>query len=186
MVGQSLFLQVCDHCVHLHHLDRRIFQSSTPGASNVTSTSHESSDTDDELISSGSTRHNHITTDSLIFTNSTLIAQDDSQTELLPNVIVRQLNSREESTNDTTLFESVRDSISSSFTTPRAANFFVGSLGGTTDNTNISAHSVVEDTSSSSTNTTNDERMHSVLTDVEINHGYVSDHETTDLDRTNL
>ena len=32
-------------------------------------------------------------------------------------------------------------------TTPRVANFFVGSIGGTTDNTNVSARSIVEDVS---------------------------------------
>ncbi|CAF4674181.1 unnamed protein product, partial [Rotaria magnacalcarata] len=66
-----------------------------------------------------------------------------------------------------------------------AANFFVGSVGGTTDNTNISARSVIEDGSDIETDDT-DERMHLVSTDIEINHAYVPDDETTNELRTNL
>ena len=161
-------------------LERRFFQSSTPGVSNRVFPSNESSDGDDEITSSTPTRQSHITTDSLVFEHSTLLAPDDSQTELLPNVIIRQPNSPEDSMTNATAYESVRDSLASSFTTPRAANFFVGSLGGATDNTNMSAHSVIEDSD------VHDERMQSVLTDVDSNPGDVSDHQMTDLNQTDV
>jgi len=102
----------------------------------------------------------------------------------LPRVALRQSSTEENDHNNTntTLYGSLRDSPSTSFTTPRAANFFVGSIGGTTDNTNISASSAIEDISDIEI----DERMHSVLTDAGINCGNVPEEETTNILRTNL
>lgn len=83
-------------------------------------------------------------------------------------------------------FASVCDSPSTSFTTPRNANFFVGSLSNATDNTNVSMRSVTEDLTDVEITGDDDERMHSVLTDVEINQAYAPDDVETDVLRTNL
>jgi len=149
--------------------------------------SSETDDGDDESSPPRQTTTNHITTTDLVFDQPRSNSQHYSHPQL-PRVVLRQSSSEENDMNNTittSIYESLHDSLSTSFTTPRAANFFVGSLGGTTDNTNISAHSVIEGVSDVETDDT-DERMHSVLTDVEINHAYVPDEETTDVLRTNL
>lgn len=129
----------------------------------------------------------HITTTDLIFDQPQSNPRRYPPTRL-PRVVLRRSSAEENDTNDTstaTVYESLQDSTSTSFTTPHAANFFVGSLGGTTDNTNISVRSVIEDPSDNDTDD-NDERMHSVLTDVEINPAYVPDDESSDVLHTNV
>jgi hypothetical protein len=69
--------------------------------------------------------------------------------------------------------------------TSRAANFFVESLGGTTDNTNISAHAVIEDVSDIETANDDDERMHSVIIGSE-NPVYVGDEQSINTNQTHL
>lgn len=160
------------------------------GVSNFAYPITETSETDDGDDDDGSspqrqTTINRITTNDLVFDRPESNSQRYSHLPL-PRVILRQSSSEENDINNTTTtYESVHESPSTSFTTPRAANFFVGSLGGTTDNTNISARSVIEDVSDIETDD-NDERMHSVLADVEINPAYVPDEETTDVLRTNV
>lgn len=141
---------------------------------------------DTEVLSTSSPRQirtNHLTTTDLVFDRSTSSSHSYPRTQL-PRVVIRQSSSQEHQMNNTTTFESVQES-PPSFTTPGAANFFVGSLGGTTDNTNVSARSVLEDASDDDSEVT-DERMHSVLTDVGVNSGYMSDQDTTNSDQTNL
>jgi hypothetical protein len=159
------------------------------GVSNFAYPINETSETDDDDDDGSSpqrqTTVNRITTNDLVFDRPESNSQRCSHLPL-PRVILRQSSSEENDINNTTTtYESVHESPSTSFTTPRAANFFVGSLGGTTDNTNISARSVIEGVSDIETDD-NDERMHSVLTDVEINPAYVPDEETTDVLRTNV
>ncbi|CAF0787723.1 unnamed protein product [Adineta ricciae] len=132
---------------------------------------------------------NRITTTDLVFDQSESNFQRHSHPQL-PRIVLRQSSTDERNNNNntnTTLtsYGSFHESPSGSFTTPRAANFFVGSLGGTTDNTNVSARSVIEDVSDVEPDE-DDERMHSVLTDVEINQAYVPDEEKTDVLRTNV
>ncbi len=175
-------------------LERRIINPSGTGISNFTYPINESSETDDDddplsTSSPRQTTRNHLTTTDIIFDQPGSNSQGYSHPQL-PRVILRQSSSEENDINTTTTiitttYESLHDSSSASFTTPRAANFFVGSLGGTTDNTNISVRSVIEDLSDIETDDT-DERMHSALTDVEINHAYVPDEEATDVLRTTL
>ncbi len=173
-------------------LDRRIINPSGNGVSNFTyainESSHTDDDEDDDDASSPPRSTNHITTTDLVFDQSSSNSLRYPHPRL-PRVVIRQSSPQENDNNatttTTTTYGSVPDSLSTSFTTPRAANFFVGSLGGTTDNTNISARSVIEDVSDIETDE-NDERMHSVLTDVEINQGYVPDEEPTEALRTNL
>jgi len=173
-------------------LERRIINPSGTGISNFTYPINESSETDDDdplsTSSPRQTTRNHLTTTDIIFDQPGSNSQGYSHPQL-PRVILRQSSSEENDINTTTTtittYESLHDSSSASFTTPRAANFFVCSLGGTTDNTNISVRSVIEDLSDIETDDT-DERMHSALTDVEINHAYVPDEEVTDVLRTNL
>lgn len=171
--------------------NRRVTNQSDTGVSNYAyppSESSENEDNDDESSQPRSAT-NRITTADLVFDQPRTNNQHHSSSQL-PRIILRQSTVEEndgdesEDNNNTTAttvttYGSVRDSTSVSFTTPRAANFFVGSIGGTTDNTNISAHSVIEDPD-------DDERMHSVLTDVELNPSYVPDDESTDVDHTNL
>ncbi|CAF0723296.1 unnamed protein product [Rotaria sordida] len=179
--------------------ERRILNSTGTGASNSTTAINGSSDTDDDddddddnhdasSLLRQITTTNHITTNDLVFNRPLTNSQSYSNPEL-SHVHLHQSDSEDIDNNTTattiTTYESLHDSLSTSYTTPRAANFFVGSPGGTTDNTNISAHSVIENVSDIETDD-NDERMHSVLTDVEINHAYVSDDETTNVLRTNL
>jgi len=68
----------------------------------------------------------------------------------------------------------------------RANNFFAGSLGGTTDNTNISAHSVVEDVSDIEAIDDDDERMHSVIIGPQENPAYVGDEQSINTNQTHL
>jgi len=160
------------------------------GISNFTYPINQSSSTDDEDDISSLPRQstaNRLTTTDLVFDRSPSNSQRYPHPQL-PRIILRRSTSEENdnvNTTTTTTYGSLHDSSSTSFTTPRAANFFVGSLGGTTDNTNTSARSAIEDISDIETDD-NDERMHSALTDVETNHAYVPDDETTDVLRTNL
>jgi len=173
-------------------IERRIINPSGTGVSNLAYPINESSETDEDNDESSSpprqtTTANRITTTDLVFDGPRSNSPHYSHPQL-PRIILRHSSFEENDNNTTTTtttYESLHDSSSTSFTTPRAANFFVGSLGGTTDNTNISARSVIEDVSDIETDD-NDERMHSVLTDVEINHAYVPDEESTDVLRTNL
>ncbi|CAF3319142.1 unnamed protein product [Rotaria socialis] len=179
-----------------HQSERRILNSSGNAISNFTSTNiNGSSDSDDDNDDDGSspsrrTTTSRITTNDLVFDRPLLTSERYSDSKL-PRVALRTSSSEDIVDNNattnttTTTYESFHDSLSASFTTPRAANFFVGSSGGTLDNTNISASSVVEDSSNIETDDT-DERMHSVLTDIEINHAYVPDDETTSELRINL
>lgn len=181
------------YLIKLFILERRMLHSSSAGFSNITSNVViESTDTDDDDDDNGSpssgqtARPNRITTNELIFDRS----HSDSLDQLNPNqprlVICESSsehigqNSSRNTTTTTAAYESAQDSFSTSFTTPRAANFFVGSPGGTTDNTNISVHSVIEDGSDIEVDDT-DERMHSVLTDVGVNHAYASDETKNEL-----
>ncbi|CAF0894054.1 unnamed protein product [Rotaria sp. Silwood1] len=71
-------------------------------------------------------------------------------------------------------------SIHETSTTPRVANFFVGSIGGTTDNTNVSARSTVEDVSDIEViNDDGDEEIHSTTICSEENPAYINDEEST-------
>ncbi|CAF0776380.1 unnamed protein product [Rotaria sordida] len=71
-------------------------------------------------------------------------------------------------------------SIHESSTTPRVANFFVGSIGGATDNTNVSVPSVAEDVSDIEIiNDDGDEAIHSITTRSEENPAYVDDEGST-------
>ena len=146
-------------------------------------------DTEDISVLPRQSTVNRITTTDLVFDRSQSNIQRYSHPQL-PRILLRQSSADEQnnntnSTTTITTYGSFHESPSGSFTTPRAANFFVGSLGGTTDNTNISARSVIEDISDVDTDD-NDERMHSVLTDVEINQAYIPDEENTDVLRTNV
>jgi len=67
-----------------------------------------------------------------------------------------------------------------------AANLFVGSLGDTTDNTNISPHSVVEDVNDIGTINDNDERTHSVVICSGENPAFVGDEHSTNTNQTYL
>lgn len=154
----------------------------------------EGDDEDEEGDESSSPRRstiNRITTTDLVFDQPSSTPENSSHYlhPQLPRVIVRQSSFDENDNNKTTttMYESLHDSPATSFTTPRAANFFVGSIGGTTDNTNLSAHSAIEDTSDIETHGT-EEPTHSVLTDdAEINLAYVPDDEqSSDVLRTNL
>ncbi|CAF0717540.1 unnamed protein product [Adineta steineri] len=172
-------------------LGRRTTNYSDADSSNfIDDTNNDTSDTDDEANISALPRQstsNRITTNDLVFDEPQLTAQHYSHSQL-PRIILRESSSEGKDMNNTTTttsYGSFHDSPLGSFITPRAANFFVGSLGGTTDNTNISARSVIEDVSDIETDN-NDERMYSVLTDTEINHAYVSDEAATDMLRTNL
>ncbi|CAM4741859.1 unnamed protein product [Rotaria magnacalcarata] len=175
-----------------HQSERRILNSSSDAISNFTSTNiNGSSDSDDDNRSSPSrqTTISRITTNDLVFDRPLLTSERYSDSKL-PRVALRTSSSEDIHNNaaantTTTTYGSLHDSSSTSFRTPRAANFFVGSVGGTTDNTNISARSVIEDGSDIETDDT-DERMHLVSTDIEINHAYVPDDETTNELRTNL
>jgi len=145
------------------------------GVSNYPYPPSESSETevDDESSPPRSTT-SHITTTDLVFNQPRTNSERHSSTQL-PRVVVRQSTVEENDDEDTahnTTYGSVQDSTATSFTTPRAANFFVGSLGGTTDNTNISMRSVTEDPSD--------------VDDVEVNQAYVPDDESTHVDPTNL
>ncbi|CAF2382194.1 unnamed protein product [Rotaria sp. Silwood2] len=165
------------------------------GAPNSRTAINESSNTDDDddddddesSLLRQITTTNHITTNDLVFNRPSSSSENYSNSQL-PHVALHESSSEDtdnNTTRTTTTYESLQDSISTSFTTPRAANFFVGSPGGTTDNTNISAHSVIENVSDIETDDS-DERMHSVITDVEINPAYIPDDETTNVLRTNL
>ncbi|CAF0878208.1 unnamed protein product [Rotaria sp. Silwood1] len=174
-------------------IERRFINLSSAGAPNSTTTINESSDSDDDNNDDDTssllrqiTNTNHITTNDLVF-NRPLSSSPSYSDSKLPRVVLRESSSEDIDNNATrtTTYESLHDSLSTSFTTPRAANFFVGSPGGTTDNTNISAHSAIENVSDIETDD-NDERMHSVLTDVEINPAYVPDDEITNVPQTNL
>ncbi|CAF2925301.1 unnamed protein product [Rotaria sp. Silwood2] len=71
-------------------------------------------------------------------------------------------------------------SMHESLITPRVANFFVGSIGGTTDNTNVSARSTVEDVSDIEViNDDGDEEIHSTATCSEENRAYINDEGST-------
>lgn len=64
--------------------------------------------------------------------------------------------------------------------TPRVANFFVGSMSGATDNTNVSSRSIVEDVSD--IEAANDEsypEIRSTRTCSEDNPAFVNDEEST-------
>ena len=177
---------------HVSFLERRIINPSGAGVSNTTFPINDSSETDvddddDESTPPRQTPTNHITTTDLVFNQPRSNSERYSHLQL-PRVVLRQSSFEENDNNNTTttIYESPRESPSTSFTTPRAANFFVGSLGGTTDSTNLSNRSVIEDRSDVETDD-NDERMHSVLTDVEINHAYIPDEEeSSDVLRTNV
>jgi len=73
-----------------------------------------------------------------------------------------------------------------SSTTSHAANFFVGSLGGTTDNTNVSGRSIIEGISDIESIDDDDERMHSVVHGSEENSAYVNDEQSTETIQTHL
>ena len=179
-------------------LERRIMNPVGAGAFNSVYPINESSETDgdddneDDEESSSPARSaiNRITTTDLVFdqppppTNTPCYVHPQ-----LPRVVVRQSSFEENDNNQTrtTMYESLHNSPATSFTTPRAANFFVGSIGGTTDNTNLSVNSVTEDTSDLETHDT-EESAHSVLTDdIEVNLAYVpDDEESSDVLRTNL
>ncbi|UJR35273.1 hypothetical protein I4U23_028037 [Adineta vaga] len=176
--------------------ERRIIRSLHSGISinnnhrNELSDSDENNvdDTEDISVLPRQSIINRITTTDLVFDQPQSNFQRYSHPQL-PRIVLRQSSADEQNNNTntttTTSYGSFHESPSGSFTTPRAANFFVGSLGGTTDNTNISARSVIEDMSDAETDD-NDERMHSVLTDVEVNEAYVPDEENTDVLRMNV
>jgi hypothetical protein len=162
-------------------LVRRVQNPSRSGVPNVSFAQNESSESDEDP--SSSSRHtttSDVTATGLVFgqpsSNSRRYRQQPS-----PRRSSRQTNPDE---NNTTV--STYGSVSDSPTTSRAANFFVGSLGGTTDNTNISAHSILEDVSDIETIDDDDEKMHSVLTGSEENPAYVNDEESTNIVRTIL
>jgi hypothetical protein len=182
---------IVDKSFNVLFLERRMIYPLGTGVSNFPYPINESSETDGDDDHSSPTRQtaiNRITTTDLVFDQPRSNSQRYPHPQL-PRVIVRQSSIEENDNNNTatTMYESLRDSPTASFTTPRAANFFVGSLGGTTDNTNLSTRSVIEDLSDIERDD-NDERMHSVLTDVEINLAYVPDEEEESIDvlRTNL
>ena len=79
-----------------------------------------------------------------------------------------------------------REESDSALIPPGPANFFVGSLSGTTDNTNVSARSLVDDLSD--IETIDDDEMHSVLASSESNAAYVNDDEPSEsnITRTQL
>jgi hypothetical protein len=183
MITPKNYFLVFNKSFHTLFLERRIINPSGTGISNFTYPINESSETEDDDDRSSPSRQttNRITTIDLIFDRPGSNSQRYSHVQL-PRVVVRQSSFEENDNNNTTttIYESPHDSLSTSFTTPRAANFFVGSIGGTTDNTNISAPSVIEDANDNETDD-DDERMHSVLTDVEINNAYVSDEESANV-----
>lgn len=151
---------------------------------------NQSSDSEDDdgghaSSSSRQARATRRTTADLVFNEHSSNIERDSDARLLR--LVSSQSSLEEIDNNATAttittYRSAQDSPSTSFTTPRNANFIVGSSGATTDNTNVSTHSVIEDDSDIDT----DERMHSVSTDVETNQAFVPDDEATQVLRTNL
>lgn len=167
------------------------------GAFNSVYPINESSETegeDDEDEDSSSPMRsaiNRITTTDLVFDHppATPMNTPSYPHPQLPRVVIRQSSFEENDNNQTrtTMYESLHDSPATSFTTPRAANFFVGSIGGTTDNTNLSANSVTEDTSDVDIQDT-DQSTHSVLSDdVEVNLAYVpDDEESSSVHRTNV
>jgi hypothetical protein len=178
--------------LNISFLERRIINPSGTGVSNFPYPINESSETDGDDEGSSPQRQttiNHITTTDLVFDQTRSNSQRYSHPQL-PRVVLRQSSPEENDNNNTrtTMYESLGESPSTSFTTPRAANFFVGSLGGTTDNTNLSARSAIEGVSDIETDDDDDERMHSVLTDVEVNLAYIPDdeEESTDVLRTNV
>ena len=70
-------------------------------------------------------------------------------------------------------------STNNSSITSRNANLLIASLGGITNNTNVSGHSLPEDNSDFETNTANDERMHSMRHVPEENAAYIDDERVT-------
>jgi hypothetical protein len=167
-------------------LERRMINPLGAGVSNITFETNESSDTDDGLISPRQTTTTNITTNALVFDRPSYNSQRYPRTQL-PRIAPRQSSTEDNDNQDitATTYGSVHDSLSASFTTPRATNSFFSSTGGTTDNLNISARSAMEDMSDVDTDD-NDERMHSVLTDVEINSSYIPDGETANVHYTNV
>ena len=153
----------------------------------MTFNTNESSDTDDAASTSSSSRPrrtNNITTNALIFDQPSILSHSYPGAQV-HRVLSSASNVDENDHINTTVYGSAMTPSSTSFVSPRAANFFVGSLGNTTEHTNISARSPIDGVSDADTDQ-EDERMHSVLTDVELNHAYVSDEDTSNGPRTML
>jgi hypothetical protein len=74
-------------------------------------------------------------------------------------------------------------SMNNSSITSRNANYLVGSIGGTTDNTNTSRRSMADDISDFETT---DEPMHSIRDVPEENPAYVDDEQSSDTNQTRL
>ena len=167
-------------------LERQFMPSSNAGVSNMTFNTNESSDTDDAASASSSRprRTNNITTDALVFDQSSILSHSYPGAQV-QHVLSSTSNFDESDRINATVYGSAMTPSSTSFVASRAANFFVGSLGNTTEHTNISARSPMEGVSDADTDH-EDERMHSVLTDVELNHAYVSDEDTSNGPRTML
>lgn len=96
-----------------------------------------------------------------------------------PRVVFSHSSLEQSDTQEQTRFDSVQESSPTPFTTPRHANFFVGSYGATTDTTNVSAHSIIEHTFGSDVDNP-DEDLPFISTDQGTNQGYISDSEATE------
>ena len=117
--------------------------------------------------------------------NDTSESDDDPFTTIRPSTQFRshshrsrppRLPTRRTTTNDTNSSVTSYGTVHDTSTNPRSANFFVGSLSGATDNTNVSVQSINENSSDIETIDDEDgEAMHSVLISSESNPAYVND-----------
>ena len=179
--SQLLYCRVTSSKKLGYILERRFSPSFDAGLTNMTFNTNESSDTDDatSLLSARPRRTNHTTTDALVFDQSSVLSQSYPGAQM-QHVRSSASNFDESGTINRTVYGSVTTHLSTSLVEPRAANFFVGSLGTTTEHTNISARSPMEGVSDADTDQ-EDEGMHPVLTDVELNHAFVSDEDTSNV-----
>lgn len=159
-------------------LERSVRDQAGDHSSDISLLSEEPSDTDINQPSiSSQTRTNNITTNDELFDHSSSFSGFYSDRHY-PRVLLQELSSQELTDQSTVTYGSVQESSPTPFTTPRFANFFVGSPGATIDTTtNASVHSVIE-TTCDIDSYNNDERMYSVMTDPEVNQAFLSDGES--------
>lgn len=137
-------------------VEQRLVNLLSAGVSNVSYATNESSDSGEESLLSP------LTTNQRLITAPPTAHSGRFRHQPLPR---RHASNQDES-------------LSTAFITPGPANFFVGSLSGTTDNTNVSGRSLVEDLSDIETIDDDADEMHSVLASSESNAGFVHDEDS--------
>ena len=141
-------------------VEQRLVNLLSAGVSNVSYATNESSDSGEESFLSPMTTSQRLTT-----------APPPNRSSAHSGRYRHQPLPRRHASNQD-------ESLSTAFITPGPANFFVGSLSGTTDNTNVSGRSLVEDLSDIETIDDDAEEMHSVLASSESNAGFVNDEDS--------